>query len=91
MLKQYQIGDVVKIKPIEEIQKLFEPGTTLIKTEQGKLNFVFVEMSKMCGKKVTIKRINAENRYDIKGTMWVWCAEMFEDSEIVTTYEGLML
>ena len=91
MVKQYQVGDVVKIKPFEEIEKLFEPGTTFIKTEQGRLNFVLGEMNKTCGETVTIKRINAENRYDIKGVTWVWCAEMFEDSEIKTTYEDLML
>ncbi len=96
MFREYNVGDEVTIKSLEEILQYADKPSDYRKDfimPKTKINFLFTDMGKMCGQKATIAEVldRKISRYALKGSMWVWTPEMFVDGEIKTSYKELLL
>jgi hypothetical protein len=80
----YKIGDKVRIKSSDWYNKN-KDDPKFISIGSGFLK----EMSKWCGKIVTIDRRLSTNRYSVKEDKhrWLWCKEFFEPMDNIYVEE----
>lgn len=92
MFKQYEVGDIVTIKSLEEIKKVSKDNDGQLFMIEGKIYFNS-DMINNCGKTYEIQRVsksryNHETRYELKDADWLYTADMFKET---ISYESLVI